>query len=207
MKVDMLAVVAILSRHSLTWNDEASVSCSCGWEDLAPLHGWHLIRCLFRELLDSRQEVDPVSRADMPPAESSPPPPSLPRYDLTPAQVAEIFDREKTLVATAEATGLSIPTVKRRLAARALHDAAVAKRLSVVERWTPDCMSAEDYADWQRHNDRLQNSKSRAERPCEDCPASFASEMLSLGKCNGVPGIPVQIKGLRVSAGLGGDVG
>ena len=55
------------------------------------------------------------------------------------------------------------------------------------EPWEPLCMDASDWADWQRFNERA-GSTMRAQRPCDDCPMSFALEMFAARRCNGVPG-------------------
>lgn len=51
--------------------------------------------------------------------------------------------------------------------------------------WAPDCMDADEFASWQQAN--RSSGKGRAERPCDDCPASYAAEMRAENRCNGVP--------------------
>ena len=58
---------------------------------------------------------------------------------------------------------------------------------SPSEPWEPACMDASDWTDWQRFNERA-GSTMRAQRPCDDCPMSFALEMFAARRCNGVPG-------------------
>lgn len=59
--------------------------------------------------------------------------------------------------------------------------------------WSPDCMTAADYSDWRRFNEKIPLTTAgaenkRAERPCEDCPLPYSLEMRAEGKCNGTPG-------------------
>ena len=53
--------------------------------------------------------------------------------------------------------------------------------------WAPLCMTDRDYRDWQDLNEKVSGSR-KADRPCADCPLSYATEMRSQGKCNGSPG-------------------
>ena len=52
--------------------------------------------------------------------------------------------------------------------------------------WAPLCMEPDEWADWQRLNPRL--STGFTDRPCTDCPVTYAREMRGLGRCNGTPG-------------------
>jgi hypothetical protein len=65
-------------------------------------------------------------------------------------------------------------------------------RVAVVDvdpNWSPDCMDATEWAEWQRLNPRLPlNQGGIAPRPCVDCPTTYAAEMRGLGRCNGEPG-------------------
>ncbi len=54
--------------------------------------------------------------------------------------------------------------------------------------WEPACMEADDWTDWQAFN-RTAGSTMRAQRPCDDCPMSFALEMFAARRCNGVPAL------------------
>jgi hypothetical protein len=51
------------------------------------------------------------------------------------------------------------------------------------EPWAPACMSAAEYADWQRLNDLAGTLK--AALPCADCPLAWAHEQARAGRCNG----------------------
>lgn len=55
------------------------------------------------------------------------------------------------------------------------------------EDWQPACMDPDDLAEWQAFN-RSTTGTMRAQRPCDDCPMSFALEMFAARRCNGVPG-------------------
>lgn len=62
-------------------------------------------------------------------------------------------------------------------------------RLSPAERaetWVAACMQPDEWAAWQDTNRRL-NQAMQAPRPCSDCLLGFASEMRSIGRCNGQP--------------------
>lgn len=52
-------------------------------------------------------------------------------------------------------------------------------------------MDGEEWADWQALNPILPLAGGgTAERPCVDCPASYAAVMRAEGRCNGEPGMP-----------------
>jgi len=56
--------------------------------------------------------------------------------------------------------------------------------------WSPDCMDAPDWRDWQRMNPGNVGG-GKALKPCWDCPLEFAVEMRAIARCNGSPGRPV----------------
>lgn len=45
----------------------------------------------------------------------------------------------------------------------------------------PDCMTEAEYALWQAAN---AEGRRPVRAPCTDCPASWAAEMLDVGRCN-----------------------
>lgn len=53
--------------------------------------------------------------------------------------------------------------------------------------WRAACMDDEEWTDWVERNPQQLTDGAFAERPCRDCPASFATEMRALGRCNGMP--------------------
>lgn len=110
---------------------------------------------------------------------------------LSPAAVAEIQARVgagESGRAVAAEFDVSPATVSR--AARGLLQVREAGGGSsmTADAWEPLCMDARDWRDWQRLNPRNLGGHSVADRPCADCPASFAAEMRAEGKCNGSPG-------------------
>ena len=56
--------------------------------------------------------------------------------------------------------------------------------------WSPDCMDAGDWRDWQRMNPANVGG-GKALKPCWDCPLEFAVEMRAEHRCNGSPGRPI----------------
>lgn len=59
--------------------------------------------------------------------------------------------------------------------------------LEVIEGgWSADCMEPDEWALWVAENPRNVQG-GMADRPCRDCPASFAAEMRAIGRCNGTP--------------------
>lgn len=52
--------------------------------------------------------------------------------------------------------------------------------------WSPLCMDDDELADWRAFNRTA--GAGRAQRPCDDCPMSFALEMFAARRCNGTPG-------------------
>lgn len=56
------------------------------------------------------------------------------------------------------------------------------------EDWEPACMEPDELADWRAFN-RTAGPTNRAQRPCDDCPMSFALEMFAARRCNGVPAL------------------
>lgn len=57
-------------------------------------------------------------------------------------------------------------------------------------------MEPEELAGWNRLNLQVAAS-TRAARPCEDCPLTFAAEMRAAGRCNGEPGCIVDEQSLQ----------
>jgi hypothetical protein len=55
-------------------------------------------------------------------------------------------------------------------------------------RWTPKCMSAEEYALWQAANERIRPLNGQARTPCWDCPLAFWLENRAAGTCNPLGG-------------------
>lgn len=49
-------------------------------------------------------------------------------------------------------------------------------------------MDPSEWVDWQRLNPRTLTPSQIAERPCTDCPVSYAVGMRAVGLCNGTPG-------------------
>lgn len=54
--------------------------------------------------------------------------------------------------------------------------------------WSPLCMDAAEWADWQARNPTALDIYSAVARPCEDCLLGFAADMRAAGRCNGEPG-------------------
>lgn len=59
--------------------------------------------------------------------------------------------------------------------------------MDTVETWTAACMEPAEWVEWVALNPALTRLSDRAERPCADCPASYAAEMRAVGRCNGYP--------------------
>lgn len=59
--------------------------------------------------------------------------------------------------------------------------------------WAPACMTADEWEGWRAANQRLY-TRARwfthpTERPCIDCPLTWAAEQRLAGRCNGEPGV------------------
>jgi hypothetical protein len=119
-------VAGIIARHHLTWGDNGEAACACGWSDLVALFGYHLLD-LFMDLADADEEdgrlvavpevVEVANPGPLEPAEGSD----------DPAVVAETFRIDGSYTGTARRLGISVPTVKRRLA-----EAGLDPRLATV---------------------------------------------------------------------------
>lgn len=81
--------------------------------------------------------------------------------------------------------------LEERIAAQDRQLASLRDRLKasqpLPEDWSPLCMDPDELADWRAFN-RTAGAGGRAQRPCDDCPMSFALEMFAARRCNGIPG-------------------
>lgn len=95
----------------------------------------------------------------------------------------------ETRLDVATAMSLDIATVRRYDLIQPEHstDSRIRVRTPAVIGWAPLCMEPDEWAEWQRMNPRLV-AKDHAERPCSDCPVSYAEEMRAKSLCNGTPG-------------------
>lgn len=50
-------------------------------------------------------------------------------------------------------------------------------------RWTPDCMSPDEFELWQI------DTRDDMRRPCDACPLGWAMDMRMEGRCNGIPAV------------------
>lgn len=53
--------------------------------------------------------------------------------------------------------------------------------------FTPACMTADELRLWREANAVIAVTRNTSDRPCRDCPVTFATEMRAKGCCNGVP--------------------
>jgi len=53
--------------------------------------------------------------------------------------------------------------------------------------WVAACMEPDEWAHWLATNPQATIDSEFADRPCRDCPLTFATEMRALGRCNGTP--------------------
>lgn len=134
------------------------------------------------------------------PARAHPPTEELPtghgRKDL-PDQEFVAYYASHSGQETAAHFGISRATVSRRVAEIQAAGGTIVRHamgrrpqgtvVAGVGDWTPLCMPAADFAEWQAFNERTAGG--RASRPCEDCPLAYAEEMRAKGMCNGEPGI------------------
>lgn len=83
--------------------------------------------------------------------------------------------------------GMSVATVHRLRLPRDGRPNARHAGKTLSGAWRAACMDDDEWALWVAKNPVGLSSQMIADRPCHDCPTSFALEMRALGRCNGSP--------------------